>query len=165
MTRPPPQPDHEQPVAPLLEFAVRVRLTLGERLHVEDMTSGNARGRVLVSGGDFSGPGLRGEVLAGGGDFPTIRPDGVVLFDAHYVLREQDGTIIFLRNRGVRHAQPEVNDRLQRGEPVEPAEYYMRTTPRFDVVTGPHDWLARTVFVGVGRRLPAGNIIDYFRVR
>lgn len=42
--------------------------------------------------------------------------------------------------------------------------YYMRTSPRFEVAEGPHDWLAKHVFVGRGEKTPEGNKIHYFMV-
>ncbi len=44
--------------------------------------------------------------------------------------------------------------RLAAGEAVDPALYYFRGTPGFEVAPGPHDWLLRHVFVCTGERLP-----------
>ena len=38
--------------------------------------------------------------------------------------------------------------RIEAGEPVAQEESYCRVTPRFEVPAGPHEWLARTVFIG-----------------
>lgn len=67
-------------------------------------------------------------------------------------------------DRGYRWGTRDVMDRLAAGDPVDPSAYYMRVTPRFEVREGAHDWLRRHVFVGVGRKTPTGNHIDYFVV-
>jgi hypothetical protein len=41
----------------------------------------------------------------------------------------------------------------------------IRTTPRFVVADGPHDWLRRHAFVARGVRLPDRVLIDFYVVR
>jgi len=43
-----------------------------------------------------------------------------------------------------------VQARIDAGQPFDPRENYFRTTPIFKTSVGPHDWLCRTVFVGIG---------------
>ena len=31
-------------------------------------------------------------------------------------------------------------------------EFYLRSSPQFETEKGPHEWLMRHVFVGIGRR-------------
>jgi hypothetical protein len=50
------------------------------------------------------------------------------------------------------------------GPTVDPADYYLRAAPSFEVETGPHDWLMRHVFVGVGERKSDGNLLRYYAV-
>src|SRR5262245_40095722 len=42
------------------------------------------------------------------------------------------------------------------GRAADPAEYYFRTTPVFEIGSEKYAWLNRTVAVGVGRRTPTG---------
>ena len=87
---------------PQLEFAFQVRLDFpaGPRLRFP-VRGGNMRGFVAVASGTVTGPRLDGEVIAGsGGDWPVFRSDGVVAFDARYLIRAGDGTIIQIFNRG-----------------------------------------------------------------
>ncbi|MGE4337544.1 MAG: DUF3237 domain-containing protein [Pigmentiphaga sp.] len=149
---------------PKFEYAMSVRLTLGPKLALGQLPKGGDRYSVEILGGTFEGPRLKGKVLRGGGDWPHIRPDGVFDFDARYLLQEDDGTLIYLRNRGFRWGSDEVMARMARREPVDPSEYYMRTAPDFEVPQGPHDWLTRYVFVGVGDKTPEGNVIHYYQV-
>lgn len=149
---------------PKFEYAMSVRLTLGPKLALGELPKGGDRYSVEILGGSFEGPRLKGKVFRGGGDWPHIRPDGVFDFDARYLLQEDDGTLIYLRNRGFRWGTGEVMARMARREPVDPSEYYMRTAPDFEVPRGPHDWLTRYIFVGVGDKTPEGNVIHYYQV-
>jgi len=151
--------------APGLEFAFGVELVLDRPLLLGRPAPAAETAVVHVLGGSFAGPRLRGRVIAGsGGDWAQVRADGVLEFDARYLLQEQDGTLITLRSHGYRWGTPEMMGRLARGEPTDATDYYMRVTPRFEVRPGPHDWLGRHVFVGTGRKTAAGNRIDYFMV-
>ena len=90
-----------------------------------------------------------------GGDFPLVRPDGVIDFDARYLLEAEDGAIIYMQNRGYRWASESVMERLRRNEPVESHEYYMRVAPKFDAPEGPHEWFESARLRG-HRRKAAG---------
>ncbi len=152
--------------APQLEFAFQVRLDFppGPRIRFP-VRGGELRGFVTVASGAVSGPRLEGEVVAGsGGDWPLFRSDGVVAFDARYLIRAQDGTIIQVFNRGYAHAPPSVQARIERGEPVDPSDNYFRLSPVFETEAGPHDWLTRCVFVGYGEKHPDHSIFDFFVV-
>jgi hypothetical protein len=123
------------------------------------------RGFVAVSSGSVAGPRLAGEVIPGsGGDWPLFRSDGVVAFDARYLIRAQDGTVIQVFNRGFAHAPAEVQARIDRGESVGPDENYFRLSPVFETEPGPHDWLTRSVFVGYGVKHADHSIFDFFIV-
>ena len=41
-----------------------------------------------------------------GADYATVRADGVVDFNAHYLLQADDGTYIYIVNRGYLKAAP-----------------------------------------------------------
>lgn len=146
-----------------LAFEVHLRLTAPHVVRCSQL--GRERAGVFVTQGHFEGPLLRGTVLgASGGDYAGLRPDGVLEFDARYMLQVDDGTLVYLQSHGYRWSSPEVAARLMRGDTVEAAQYYMRLSARFEVEAGPHDWLARHVFVGVGARTAEGNVIRYFQV-
>lgn len=149
---------------PELKYVMTVRLELGGAITTPMMASGVQLGQVGVISGEFEGPGIRGRALPAGGDSPMVRRDGVAQLDARYFLEVDDGTLIRIHNRGVFRMPPEVRDRIARGEDVEYTEYYIRTSPTFEVPPGPHDWLAQYTFVGVGRRHRTGNEISYYQV-
>lgn len=152
---------------PTLEFAFRIRLEFdpGPRLRFESAHRAARRGFVGVLGGDIQGPALTGRVVPrSGGDWPRFWPSGLVEFEAHYQLEASDGTPIYIHNRGIAWSSPEVLKRLEAGERVAPAETYCRVTPGFEVPAGPHDWLARTLFIGTGERRGDESVFDYYRV-
>ena len=161
---------HESPVRdvhpfyPRMEHAFTIALELTGATYLKPTRTGQTRVAVYAKGGTVSGR-ITGKVMPmSGGDFPLIRADGVIDFDARYLLELDDGTPVYMQNRGYRWGTADAMARMARGEPVEPGEYYMRVAPRFDVPQGPHDWLDRYVFVGVAEKTPGGNRIHYFQV-
>lgn len=160
------------PNDPTLELALEVQLKFHPLPKMQEVPGGGTKGIVVVDAGTFSGPRLSGTVVpASGGDFASFRADGVVVLDARYMLVEEDGTAIFLYNRGfIWGREPDVMSRFSRvaaghsDVSVDPSEYYFRTMTSFDAPKGKHDWLTRHVFVGAGARLSDGNLIRYFKI-
>ena len=111
---------------------------------------------VYVKGGTFEGPKMKGVVLPGGGDWLIVRPDGAVVLDVRAAVRTDDGHIIYSYYRGISVISPEVRERMQKGEAVDPSEYYFRTTPVFETASEKYGWLNRIVAVGIGRMTPTG---------
>jgi hypothetical protein len=66
---------------------------------------------------------------------------------------------------GYRHGSKEVVERLARGEDVDPALYYMRTTPWFETSAPAYAWLNRAVCVGTGARRAAAVELDFYEVK
>ncbi|WP_431267312.1 DUF3237 domain-containing protein [Dankookia sp. P2] len=137
----------------------QVEVAVGPPLVVGAGPAGERR-IVPILGGRVGGPRLTGEILAGGADFQVIRPDGVTEIVARYTLQLDDGALVYVVNRGIRHAAPEDMARLLRGEPVPPERVYFRTAPVFETAAPAHAWLHRSLFVGFGERRP-----DSVRVR
>ncbi len=44
------------------------------------------RQSIPITGGTVSGPGISGQILPGGADYQLVRPDGVVMIDADYMI-------------------------------------------------------------------------------
>jgi hypothetical protein len=118
----------------------------------------------VVEGGSFEGPKLKGTVLKGGSDWLISRPDGALQLDVRLTLKTDDGHLIGMIYRGYRHGPAAVIDRLNRGEKVEPSEYYFRTAPFFETSSEKYGWLNRIVAIGNGHRLPSGPVYDVFEV-
>jgi hypothetical protein len=152
-------------VEPHFEFAFAARIVLTPAMWPQELPRGGKRVFVGIESGTFAGPDISGIVVPGsGGDYADARRDGVIDFDARYMLREDDGTIIYLQNRGFRWASEDAMDRMRQQQPLDPSEYYMRLSPKFEVEAGKHDWLNKYVFIGIGEKVPRGNIIRYFRL-
>jgi hypothetical protein len=125
------------------------------------------RGRrriVPIVGGTVRGPRLEAEILPGGADWQQVRSDGIVELVARYSILTKDGVEIAIVNRGLRRAAPDVMARMARGEAVDPALVYCRTTPQFEAPAGPYNWLNRSVFVANAERLPDKVRIEVFEV-
>ncbi|OJW71267.1 MAG: hypothetical protein BGO57_02565 [Sphingomonadales bacterium 63-6] len=155
-------------IIPTLEhcFSVRLRFPEGPRVRFQPAFSDFRRGFVSVAGGDVSGPKLQGKVVPNsGGDWPLMWGSGLIEFEAHYMLEADDGTPIYIHNRGIAYSSPETLRKIEAGEPVDPAETYLRITPRFEVPAGKHEWLARTVFVGTAERQGNETQFEYYAVR
>jgi hypothetical protein len=124
------------------------------------------RRRIIpMVGGSFSGARLAGRVLAGGADWQVVREDGVAELDARYTLETQDGALIYVQNHGYRHGPADAMRRLAAGEAVDPALYYMRTTPRFETADARYAWLNKIVCVASGARRPAAVELEVFEVQ
>jgi hypothetical protein len=148
-----------------MEFAFRIKLMLGMRQKTGPLPQGSTRGFVSAAGGEIDGPLLQGRVVPNsGGDWALYRDDHTVMFTAHYMLEASDGTLIYMRNTGYRHASPEVAARQEALEPVDPSEYYMRVSPQFDTPVGPHDWLTRHVLIGTVQRQADHSVFYYYKV-
>src|SRR5262249_33029056 len=113
------------------------------------------RQTVPLSGGSFEGPRLRGTVLPGrSADWLLLRVDGVLELDLRATLRTDDGALVSMRSFGLRHVRPEVIAAVARGEAVDPATYYFRTTTRFETAHPAYAFLNRLVTVASGDRRP-----------
>lgn len=125
------------------------------------------RGRrriIEILGGRVTGVRLAAQVVPGGADWQYVRADGVVELEARYSIRTGEGVEIAIVNRGLRRAPAEVMERLARGEIVDPALVYFRTSPVFEAPAGPYDWLNASVFVGTATRLPDRVQVKVFEV-
>ena len=134
-------------------------------IHELGMTPAGERRVVPVSGGRFEGERLAGEVLPhGGSDLLLTRADGSFQQDVRLTLRTRDGALILMTYRGVRHAAPEVSNRIARGEAVARSEYYLRIAPFFETASPIYAWLNQIVAVGIGERRPGGAAYDVFEI-
>jgi len=152
----------------MTELMSRPLFTLSLSLHpIQELgrTPAGERRVVPVSDGRFEGDRLSGEVLPhGGSDLLLTRADGSFQQDVRLTLRTGDEALVLMTYRGVRHAAPEVGDRIARGEAVDRSEYYLRITPFFETASPAHAWLNRIVAVGIGERRPGGVTYDVFEI-
>ena len=149
-------------------IASRPLFTLQIQLHPMQVLGATPLGHrriAPVSGGAFAGERLRGTILPhAGSDWLLERADGSFQQDVRLTLETDDGALIGMTYRGVRHSTPEVAARLARGELVAPSEYYLRTAPFFETAAARYAWLNTIVSVGIGQRVPNGATYDVFEV-
>lgn len=147
------------------EFVFEARVSVDKPIVVGDGPHGLRR-IVPIIGGTVSGPKLSGTVVPGGADWQFVRPDGTLQIEAKYTLKADDGTLIMITNRGVRRGPKEVIERLAKGEQVDPALYYFRTSAEFEAPVGSKfAWLNNSVFVGVAERQASAAVIRFFEVK
>ncbi len=115
--------------APLFRLALNVAY---DRIQDVGQAPAGLRKIFAVDGGTFEGERMRGRVLPGGADWVLWRGDGAMLIDVRLALETDDGVIIAMAYTGIATSSPEVMARFNRREIVPYAEYYVRTTPRFE---------------------------------
>ena len=142
---------------------MKIKVTL-EPVRELGVTPLGRRRIIGITGGEFSGPRLAGRVLPGGADWQVVRSDGGTVLEARYTVRTTAGALVYVRNVGVRCGPPEVLARLGRGEPVDPASYYFRTTPRFETGAPAHAWLNDVIAVGSAVRRADAVVLDFYVV-
>ena len=150
-------------VPPQLEFIFAAHVTVDPPLNLGDVGKG-VRRIVPIMGGEFSGPQLRGQVMPGGADWQIVRDDGVAELEARYTLRTDDGALIYVCNRALRHGPPAVMAALAAGRPADPASYYFRGATFFETSAPRYAWLTKSVVVCTGERQPAGVRLKFYRL-
>jgi Protein of unknown function (DUF3237) len=149
---------------PRLTRAYRLEAVLGEPLDLGDVSEGHRR-IVPLTGGTFAGPELNGKLLPGASaDWQIVLPDGTALGDIRYTLETDDGALLYVQSRGVRHGSAEVLARLASGENVDASEYTFRTSTQIETASARLDWLNKGVFVSVAGRQPGGVIYETYLV-
>ena len=148
-----------------LEFAfeIKIKVEAGKGLEAGNTPKGFRR-MIPITGGSFEGLNIKGEVMPGGYDFQLLRNDNVMEIDAWYVLQTDDGALITIVNRGLRHANAEVMQQMADCIEVSPSLYYFRSVPQFETGSKKYDWLNKTVFLANGIRKPAEVIISVFKI-
>jgi hypothetical protein len=149
---------------PFLKRVYRLEATLGDPLDLGDVARGHRR-IVPLTGGTFTGPELNGTLLPDvSADWQIVLPDGTALGDIRYTLRTDDGALLYVQSRGVRHGSPEVLARLGRGDDVDASEYTFRTSTQIETAAADLDWLNKGVFIGVAGRQAERVIYETYLV-
>jgi len=142
---------------PSLTRVFRLEATVGEPLEFGDIAQGRRR-IVPQTGGTFAGPELNGVLLPGSSaDWQIILPDGTALGDIRHTLQTDDGDLLYVQSRGVRHGSADVLARLARGEDVDASEYTFRTSTQIETAAPRLEWLNKGVFISVGVASPAAS--------
>jgi len=157
------QSDSGDPAPPTLVFAFELRAQVGAPMEIGPVPHGRRR-IVEILGGTVKGPGFSAKVLPGGADWQLIQPDGFSELDTRYTLETEQGQRVYVQNAGIRHAAPDVMQKLLAGQIVDPKLVYFRTVPKFETAAPELQWLARSVFVGLGERFPTEVVVRFYRL-
>ena len=127
----------QEPEAPQLEFALQLKVTLGEAYGIDNTQHGR-RTVIPITGGTFEGKGLKGTIVNGGADY-QLNAEGRTELEAIYCIKTDDGIYIHVRNRGII-----ANDKDADGKP----SFYFRAAPQFEApADSKYGWLNNSLFV------------------
>lgn len=146
------------PEAPQLEFALQLKVTLGETFAINNTQHGR-RTVIPITGGTFEGPGLKGTILNGGADYQLANADGRTELEAIYCIKTDDGVYIHVRNRGIIAGGKDAN-----GKPT----FYFRAAPQFEApADSKYGWLNNSLFVCAPTFSPdfKGIVLNVWRVK
>jgi hypothetical protein len=133
-------------------------------LQIIGATPGAFRRVGVVPSGVFEGERLSGLVLEGGSDWQNVRSDRSTALDVRLVLKTVDGALIGMTYRGIRHGAPDVIARVEKGEAIDPGDYYFRIAPLFETAATQYAWLNNIVAIGIGHRRADGATYSIFEV-
>lgn len=117
----------------------------------------------VIQGGAFEGERLSGEVVSGN-DWQAVRTDSCIKLDVRLVLRTTDSALIVMTYQCLRIGPPNIIEKLDSGEAVDPENYYFRMNPMFETSATKYDWINRIVAIGTGHRVPEGPLYNIFEV-
>ena len=107
---------------PELEFALQLKVTLGQAFSIENTQHGR-RTVIPITGGTFEGPGIKGTIINGGADYQLANAQGRTELEAIYCIKTDDGVYIHVRNRGIIASGKDAD-----GKPT----FYFRAAPQFE---------------------------------
>ena len=143
--------------APELEFAMQLKVTLGETFGIDNTQHGR-RTVIPITGGTFEGPGLKGTIINGGADY-QLNAENRTELEAIYCIKTDDGVYIHVRNRGII-----ANGKDAEGRP----SFYFRAAPQFEApADSPYGWLNNSLFVCVPEFSQGfqGIVLNVWRVK
>ena len=123
---------------PELEFALQLKVTLGQAFSIENTQHGR-RTIIPITGGTFEGPGIKGTIISGGADYQLANAQGRTELEAIYCIKTDDGVYIHVRNRGIIASGKDAD-----GKPT----FYFRAAPQFEApADSKYGWLNDALFV------------------
>ena len=123
---------------PQLEFAMQLKVTLGEAFSIDNTQHGR-RTVIPITGGTFEGPQLKGTLINGGADYQLANAQERSELEAIYCIKTDDGIYIHVRNRGIIASGKDAD-----GHPT----FYFRAAPQFEApADSKYGWLNNALFV------------------
>ena len=144
-------------------YVFTITARIGEVTSAGEIGTG-VRRIIPIIGGEVKGEKINGKVLHFGADFQIIRPNELIELEAKYAFETDDGAVVYVENKGLRFGPVDLLQKLKRGEPVDPKLIYFRTVPKFETAAPELQWLARSVFVGIGERFPTEVVVRFYRL-
>ena len=125
---------------PQLEFALQLKVTLGQAFSIENTQHGR-RTVIPITGGTFEGPGIKGTIINGGADYQLANAQGRTELEAIYCIKTDDDIYIHVRNRGIIAGGQDAD-----GKPT----FYFKAAPQFEApADSKYVWLNNALFVCV----------------
>ena len=123
--------------APELEFALQLKVTIGEAYGIE-ITQHGRRTVIPITGGTFEGPKLKGTILNGGADY-QLNTENRTELEAIYCIKTDDGVCIHVRNKGIIY-----NGKDEEGKPT----FYFTCAPQFEAPSdSKYAWMNNALFI------------------
>ena len=123
---------------PKTEFALQLKVTLGQAFSMENTQHGR-RTVIPITGGTFEGPNIKGTIISGGADYQLANADGRTEVEAIYCIKTDDGVYIHVRNRGII-----CNSKDADGKP----SFYFRCAPQFEApADSKYGWMNNSLFL------------------
>jgi hypothetical protein len=149
-------------IEPTLEHVLDLEIEVDEPIEIGE--TGDGRRRIIpIVDGTVSGR-IEGRVIPAGADYQLFRVDRVTELVAKYAFEADDGSRVYVENRGIRYAEPGIKEQLRDGEPVDPDNVYFQSTPQFETANPDLAWLTRSIFIASGIRQPRGVKLAVYRV-
>jgi len=148
---------------PQLRFFADLSVHVSTPMEVGQTVHGQRR-VIPILGGSVQGQGWTARVLPGGADFQLIVNSRMAELDARYCVETDGGDLIYVTNRAIRTASPEVMAKLVRGEVVDPKSVYFRCSPSFETASKALGWISESFFLGTGARHPDKVVMRFFEV-
>ncbi len=144
--------------APQLEFALQLKVTLGETFSIDNTQHGR-RTVIPITGGTFEGPLLKGTIVNGGADYQIANAQGRTELEAIYCIKTDDGIYIHVRNRGIIASGNDAD-----GKP----SFYFRCAPQFEApADSKYGWLNNALFLCAPDFTPGFNgiVLNVWKVK
>ena len=123
---------------PQLEFALQLKVTLGQAFSIENTQHGR-RTVIPITGGTFEGPGIKGTIINGGADYQLANAQGRTELEAIYCIKTDDDIYIHVRNRGIIAGGQDAD-----GKPT----FYFTAAPQFEApADSKYVWLNNALFI------------------
>ena len=133
------------------EFLFRMKLDVGAMIDAPGLPSGMRR-VVAIDGGSLLGPAIRGSLVPPGAVWAWVRPDGVLLNEARFVMRTATGADLHVHYEGILEPRNTATD----------APVYLRSMLRFETQDRDLAWLNARMAVGVGELASRGVEYDVY---